>query len=39
MIVGRAGQAEIWDAAEFAAFECENLTPEKLLASLEEIGL
>ena len=39
MIVGRAGQAEIWDAAEFAAFEMENLTPEKLLASLEEIGL
>ena len=39
MIVGRAGQAEIWDAAEFAAFERENLTPEKLLASLEEIGL
>ena len=37
--VGRAGQAEIWDAAEFAAFETENLTPEKLLASLEEIGL
>ena len=39
LIVGRAGQAEIWDAAEFAAFEQENLTPEKLLASLEEIGL
>ena len=39
MIVGRAGQAEIWDAAEFNAFETENLTPEKLLASLEAIGL
>ena len=39
MIVGRAGQAEIWDTAEFAAFEAENLTPEKLLASLEAIGL
>ena len=39
MIVGRAGQAEIWDANEFAAFEEENLTPEKLLASLEAIGL
>lgn len=39
MIVGRAGQAEIWDAAEFQAFEGENLTPEKLLASLEAIGL
>ena len=39
MIVGRAGQAEIWDAAEFEAFENENLTPEKLLASLEAIGL
>ena len=39
MIVGRAGQAEIWDAKEFEAFELENLTPEKLLASLEAIGL
>ena len=39
MIVGRAGQAEIWDAREFEAFEAENLTPEKLLASLEAIGL
>ena len=39
MIVGRAGQAEIWDAEEFKAFEQENLTPEKLLASLESIGL
>ena len=39
VIVGRAGQAEIWDAEEFAAFERENLTPEKLLASLEAIGL
>ena len=39
MIVGRAGQAEIWDAEEFKRFEMENLTPEKLLASLEAIGL
>ena len=39
MIVGRAGQAEIWDAKEFEAFASENLTPEKLLASLEAIGL
>jgi len=39
MIVGRAGQAEIWDAEEYQAFETENLTPEKLLASLEAIGL
>lgn len=39
MIVGRAGQAEIWDAEEFKNFEAENLTPEKLLASLEAIGL
>ncbi len=39
MIVGRAGQAEIWDAAEFKVFEEQNLTPEKLLASLEAIGL
>lgn len=39
VIVGRAGQAEIWDQARFAAFELEALTPEKLLASLEAIGL
>jgi len=39
MIVGRAGQAEIWDVKEYQAFEQENLTPEKLLASLEAIGL
>ena len=39
MVVGRAGQAEIWDAEEFARFEEENLTPEKLLASLGAIGL
>ncbi len=39
VIVGRAGQAEIWDAEEFNAFETENLTPEMLLASLEAIGL
>ncbi len=39
MLVGRAGQAEIWGAEEFARFEEENLTPEKLLASLEAIGL
>ena len=39
VIVGRAGQAEIWDAEEFRRFEAENLTPEKLLASLEAIGL
>ena len=39
MIVGRAGQAEIWDVAEYEAFEAENLSPEKLLASLEAICL
>ena len=39
VIVGRAGQAEIWDQAHYAAFEMESLTPEKLLASLEAIGL
>ena len=39
LIVGRAGQAEIWDAAEYEAFEAENLSPEKLLASLEASGL
>ena len=39
MIVGKAGQAEIWALDEYEAFEAENLTPEKLLASLEAIGL
>lgn len=39
MIVGRAGQAEIWDAEKFQRFERENTTPDKLLASLEAIGL
>ena len=39
MIVGRAGQAEIWSAEEYNSFEAENLTPEKLMASLEAIGL
>ena len=39
VIVGRAGQAEIWDAESFRSFEEENLTPEKLLASLEVMGL
>ena len=39
VIVGRAGQAEIWDAQRYAEFEAEALTPEKLLASLEAIGL
>ena len=39
MLVGRAGQAEIWDAGEFKRFEDENLTPATLLASLEAIGL
>ena len=39
MIVGRAGQAEIWNKEEYAAFVLENLSPEKLLASMEEIGL
>lgn len=37
--VGKAGQAEIWDSGEFAAFEQENADPAKLLASLEAIGL
>lgn len=39
MIVGKAGQAEIWDAEEFRRFEEENMAPDKLLASLEAIGL
>ena len=39
LIVGRAGQAEIWDAGEYDTFERDALTPEKLLASLEAIGL
>ena len=38
-IVGRAGQAEIWDQANYAAYELEALTPENLMASLEAIGL
>lgn len=38
-IVGRAKQVEIWDAQAFADFVEENQTPEKLLASLEAIGL
>lgn len=39
MIAGRAGQVEIWAADEYQAFEAENMTPEKLMASLEAIGL
>ena len=39
MIVGRAGQAEIWDMEEYNAFEEEALQPDKLLKSLEAIGL
>ena len=39
MVVGCAGQAEIWDAAEYEAYEAENLSPDKLLAALEAIGL
>ncbi|MFR8334230.1 MAG: division/cell wall cluster transcriptional repressor MraZ [Oscillospiraceae bacterium] len=37
VIVGRAGQAEIWDADTYAEFEQAMLTPENLLASLEAI--
>ncbi len=39
VIVGQAGQAEIWDAAAYADYEQEMLTPENLMASLEAIGL
>ena len=39
MIVGNPGQAEIWDLNEYEAYEAENLSPEKLLAALEAIGL
>ena len=39
MIVGCAGQAEIWDVAEYEAYEAENMPPDKLLAALEAIGL
>jgi len=39
MIVGCAGQAEIWDVKEYEAYESENLSPEKLLEALEAIGL
>lgn len=38
-IVGKAGQAEIWAADEYDRFEQANMDPEKLLASLEAIGL
>ena len=39
VITGRSGQAEIWDAEQYQKFEKEPLTPEKLLASLEAVGL
>ena len=39
VITGRSGQAEIWDAEQYQNFEKETLTPEKLLASLEAVGL
>lgn len=39
VIVGCAGQAEIWDAERYAAFEAEAMAPDKLMASLEAIGL
>ena len=39
MIVGCAGQAEIWDVAEYEAYEAENMSPDKLLAAVEAIGL
>ena len=39
VIVGKEEQAELWDLAEYNAFEQEALAPEKLLASLEAIGL
>ncbi len=39
VIVGRAGQAEIWDAEAYGEFEQAMLTPENLFASLEAIGL
>lgn len=39
MIVGRAGQAEIWDAKAYAEYEQSQLTPENLFASLEALGL
>lgn len=38
-IVGKAGQAEIWDAQEHERFEMECMDPDKILASLEAIGL
>ena len=39
IIVGRASSAEIWNAADYRAFEERMLTPENLLSSLEAIGL
>ena len=38
-VVGRAGQAEIWDSQGYAAFESGALTPQTMLVSLEAIGL
>lgn len=37
VIVGRAGQAEIWDADRYAQFQLEMLTPGNLQASLEKL--
>ncbi len=39
VIVGCAGQAAIWDAEEYAAFEIEAMAPDKLMAALEAIEL
>ena len=38
IIVGQAGQAEIWDAGTYADYEREMLTPENLLAALEAMS-
>ena len=38
IIVGQAGQAEIWDAGTYGDYEREMLTPENLLAALEAMS-
>lgn len=36
--IGQGNHAEIWDSASYEAFERETLTPENLLAAMEELG-
>ncbi|MBO6054213.1 MAG: division/cell wall cluster transcriptional repressor MraZ [Oscillospiraceae bacterium] len=38
MFIGQGGHAEIWDAERYDELEKEQLTPENLLAVMEELG-